>query len=126
MDQIKDIADFHFKFKQGYAGSPRFLDRETFEFRFHFMLEELIELRAAYLQRDMTKALDALVDLDYVLKGTVHQMGLDQVFPEAWRRVQAANMLKELAGTPERSKRGNPMDIIKPPGWAAPDFSDLV
>lgn len=46
-------------------------------------------------------------------------------FPEAWERVQAANMAKVRASSAADSKHGSAQDIIKPAGWTAPDHRDL-
>ncbi len=72
----------------------------------------------------MEKALDGLVDLVYVALGTAWLMGLD--FPEAWRRVHAANMQKVRAQRKEESARGTTFDVVKPAGWQPPNLSDLV
>ena len=123
--QLGDIREFHTKFNQSYEGPPRFLTQEEMRFRLKFLREEVQELEDAITAGNLPDALDALVDLDFVQKGTVYLMGFERVYRTAWTRVQDANMVKELAGTPERSKRGYAGDIIKPPGWTAPDHSDL-
>lgn len=46
-------------------------------------------------------------------------------FPEAWKRVQAANMAKVRASSAAESKHGSTQDIIKPAGWTAPCHRDL-
>ena len=124
--QLREIAEFQAKFKQAYRGSPRILDPELCLFRVRFMIEEILEFATANNSHDLSRALDALVDLLYVLLGTVHLTGLSPVFLEAWNLVHEANMKKELAGDPARSKRGFRNDIIKPEGWTAPDLSGLV
>ena len=43
-------------------------------------------------------------------------------FEMAWKRVHAANMLKERRAT----ARSGEYDVAKPEGWSAPDLSDLV
>jgi predicted HAD superfamily Cof-like phosphohydrolase len=126
VNQLGDIHDFHTKFGLAYAGDPRLLPRDLHIFRVSFMEEELQEFDSAYMDDDLTKALDALVDLDYVLKGTVHLMGLSAVYPRGWARVHRANMQKIRAEKPGDSKRGSTFDVIKPEGWIAPDLSDLV
>jgi predicted HAD superfamily Cof-like phosphohydrolase len=46
---------------------------------------------------------------------------------EAWRRVHAANMQKRPAEADgSNSKRSSGFDVVKPPGWTAPNLSDLV
>lgn len=124
--QLSDIEEFHRKFQQRYAGPPRAICGELRDFRLKFLREEVNELEEALRMGDLEKALDALVDLDYVLKGTIHLMGMARIYPEAWRRVHRANMAKELANDASRSTRGYALDVVKPPGWEAPRHWDLI
>jgi len=143
---FEDIKDFHQKFGLEYQGPPRYLPDQFDGFRTKFMAEELAE----YVSADQTdhnfvtravdaiqqfnafaglappleKKLDALVDLVYVAMGTAYLHGFD--FDEAWRRVHAANMAKVRAERADQSLRGSTFDVVKPPGWKAPDLSDLV
>lgn len=165
MNQLRDVDDFHAKMNLHYPDGPRVVPGELPEdvvealrmvrdelrrigredtqnliaFRVGFMLEELIEFADAHRAEDLEAMLDALVDLDYVQKGTVHLAGfgamivLDEgnvvgrVYEEAWRRVHEKNMQKELAPVgDERSKRGTRFDVVKPEGWTPPAFDDLV
>jgi predicted HAD superfamily Cof-like phosphohydrolase len=138
-DQLADVYEFQRKFGHAYDGSPRVPAPSDVLFRLRFLGEELRELGEALGVRVdvaferlpgratdrqlLAGALDALVDLDYVLKGTVLQLGLGAVYEEAWRRVQAAN-LRKVPGV--KSTRGYARDVVKPAGWVAPDLSDLV
>lgn len=121
---MADIRAFHEKFKLGYNGSPRELEQELGSFRIKFMQEELDEYREAYVRGDLEKQFDALIDLVYVALGTAYLQGLP--FQEGWRRVHLANMAKVRAKKKEESKRGSEYDIVKPPGWTAPTFTDLL
>lgn len=126
-NDLMDIQDFHEKFKQDYHGPIRMLPQDLMEFRLKFLKEEIRELEEAHASGDMEKALDALIDLDYVLKGTVYLMGMQRIFRHGWVRVHDANMKKELASEKNPSKRGfNQFDIVKPPGWQPPSHADLI
>ena len=118
---VKDITDFHQKYGIDYNGRPRDLPQDIADFRIKFMREELDEYETATCLADK---LDALVDLEYVLLGTSHLHGFNH--PEAWRRVHSANMKKMRVEREEDSKRGSKYDVVKPPGWTAPDLTDLV
>jgi predicted HAD superfamily Cof-like phosphohydrolase len=120
-DPLADIEEFHIKFGIAYDGPPRLLPKELEQFRIKFLAEELVE----YITGDASAdKLDALVDLAYVLLGTAHLHGYN--FREAWRRVHEANMKKVRVERASDSKRGSAFDVIKPPGWTAPDHSDLT
>lgn len=144
-DPLADILEFHQKFDLDYTGSPRALPRNLGKFRHNLMREELDEYgwaqEAAYQEttrpvgsRDaaeythqLEQALDALVDEMYVILGTAHIHGFQNIFAEAWRRVHAANMAKvraDLDGS--NSKRGSSFDVVKPAGWEPPVHTDLV
>ncbi len=117
---VEDVRDFHNKFQVPMAEQPSFLDGNAHEFRVKFMQEELNEFADAYEAENLAAAADALVDLAYVVFGTALMMGLP--WADLWREVQLANMTKELAKPDgSNSKRGNPLDVVKPDGWQAPD-----
>ena len=144
---LEDVDSFHAKFGliEKYNDKPGFLDPEFMRFRLRFLQEELTELanscgftvqgygpgkidfyHSPTSHNDLEGALDALVDLLYVLKGTVLFMGFGPIFDEAWDRVQAANMSKIRTAKKEDSKRGSSFDVVKPPEWKAPQFKDLL
>ena len=147
-DHLKDVLAFQLKFDHAYGGHadgmsvapvPRLPNKELALFRLRFLGEELVELgdalgldvevsvtwrEIADWRTDterLAEALDALVDLDYVLLGTVLQLGLGHVYQPAWSAVHAANLAKEPAPGAESGK-----GVIKPPGWRAPDHVPLI
>ena len=122
---LNDVRDFHRQFGLEYTGPPRALPAELHNFRLRFKLEELTEYETASWNEDLPAVLDALVDLLYVLMGTVHLHGFDPIFREAWKRVHDANLKKVRAGG-VGSDRGGEFDVVKPEGWQPPDLTDLV
>lgn len=122
--EVHDVHTFHRKFMVPMSPVPAFLDPAAHEFRFKFLHEELAEFQQAYGLGDLEKAFDALLDLVYVAVGTALMMGLP--WGAGWERVQKANMEKELAKPDgSNSKRGSPLDVVKPAGWVAPKHWDL-
>lgn len=77
-------------------------------------------------QEALEQALDGLIDLQYVLLGTVHLHGFADIWQSAWSRVQDANMSKVRVTNASDSKRGTTHDVLKPEGWIAPQFRDLL
>ena len=87
---------------------------------------------------DLGLAFDGLLDLEVVLHGTAHLMGFMShvppdvssryatVWSEGQDRVFNANMAKERCKPGEVGKRGSSFDLIKPKGWKAPEFGDLL
>jgi predicted HAD superfamily Cof-like phosphohydrolase len=143
-DMMLDIEAFHQKFGLEYNGKPRMLEPDLFKFRKEFIEEELKEwdeeqqglveaLTGSDGQPDhrriamgLHQQLDALVDLTYVVLGAAYLQFGANIFHEAWKRVQAANMKKVRAQTEDESKRGSTFDVVKPAGWIPPDHHDLV
>lgn len=141
-DPVRDIEDFHHKFGIAYSGRPRHLDEDLENFRVKFLVEELCEyvgqtdtitklIQAAIVTRPeddappiMVDQFDALIDLAYVLFGTLHLHGFP--FRQAWARVHRANMTKIRAPSAADSKRQHSSDVIKPPDFVPPDLSDLL
>lgn len=127
--ELKEISKFHEKF----GIRPRRLNfwdnREIQEFRVKFLREEVDELVEALNSQDLVKALDALIDLVIVAKGTAHMMGISpKIWASAAQVVQECNMRKIRAESPDQSKRNTAYDIIKPDGWVGPerDLKDIL
>jgi predicted HAD superfamily Cof-like phosphohydrolase len=123
-DLHRDVEAFHYKFGIAYTGKPRELPEDYHQFRAARLEEEAREYREA---KNLAERLDAIIDTIYIAIGSAHLHGFDNArFYEAWRRVQTANMAKERASKANPGKYKVGMDIVKPPGWTAPDLSDLL
>jgi len=84
------------------------------------------EAKAHEITEQLAHALDAIVDTIYVAVGNAYLHGFIPFLAEAWKRVHTANMAKVRASEASDSKRGTAFDVVKPPGWTAPDHRDLV
>lgn len=126
IDYTRFVHEFQTRFGQGYGGPVREMPASVASLRKKLLLEELTELVTAIDAGDPVEILDALVDMQYVLTGTVLQQGMQDVFDAAFMRVHEANMQKMLVENRYKSKRDSTHDIIKPEGWTKPDLSDLV
>lgn len=121
---LKDVEEFQKKF--GLTHRPnerRQLSAEEFNFACKAIMEELAEFCKAWTEKNFENQTDALVDLVYFTLGRAIIAGMP--FDQAWNRVHHANMQKQRAMTPEESKRGSTLDVIKPDGWEEPRFEDL-
>jgi predicted HAD superfamily Cof-like phosphohydrolase len=126
---FKDVGDFHRKFdlptSQDGRRNPVPHDPELMEFRVKFMQEELDEFKEGLEELDHEKMFDALLDLAYVVFGTAHF--LNYPWQAGWDAVQSANMKKVRAAKDgSDSKRGSSFDVVKPPGWTAPDIGSVL
>jgi predicted HAD superfamily Cof-like phosphohydrolase len=126
-NHFQDILDFHSKFNVPLAPQHSLLEGEALEFRLNFLQEELDELRKAHDEGNLEDAVDALIDLEVVLLGTVQFMGISpEAYQEHWDEVHRANMAKERCTDASQSKRGTSLDIFKPAGWTAPDHAPII
>jgi predicted HAD superfamily Cof-like phosphohydrolase len=118
------VREFHEKYGLHYQGPPRNLPPEIMMVKVGHLAEELAELMDGVREQDLTKTLDALVDLVYVAVGYAYLAGLP--FDEAFLEVHAANMRKVRCERPEDSRRGTTFDVIKPSGWVGPNIAELI
>lgn len=116
---IGDVRAFQRKFDIPMPDEPQNLEPSLADFRINFMQEELDEYSLAVDQKDLSKALDSLIDLIYVALGTVLSHGFGEVFQPAWNVVQDANMSKVRVDRPENGR--HKFDVVKPAGWVSPD-----
>lgn len=126
LNYLNIVHIFQEKFGQAYVGPVREMPASVASLRKKLLLEELTELVTAIDAGDPEEILDALVDMQYVLSGTINVQGMREVFDAAFIRVHRANMQKVLAKSRKDSKRDSGLDIVKPEGWQKPDLSDLV
>ncbi len=115
MTNFDDVYAFHQHFQLLAHTIPGHLSpRKTAE-RIAFMHEELSEFVDAASRNDLVQMADALIDLVYVTMGTAVMMGLP--WQALWDVVHTANMRKVRRA----SLTGDHRDVVKPPGWAAPE-----
>lgn len=123
-DWVQDIAEMHDKYgvHEWVRNATDDQLRKFVEFRMGFIKEEFDETLNAMLTRDSEEMVDGLIDLCVVAIGTLDAFGVDA--HQAWDRVHAANMAKEVGVKPERPNPLGLPDLIKPQGWVGPDHSD--
>jgi len=87
-------------------------------------VEETGELADAMGIKDKAEVLDALIDMQYFLTGTILACGMADVFDDAFDEVHAANMAKlGPDGKPILSPSGR---VMKPKDWVPPDLRKFV
>lgn len=118
--ETTDVRTMMQKFGIMHFDQPGHLTTRKALERVRFLKEELEELEDAMLNHDLAEQVDALVDLVYVAKGTALMLGVD--WSAHWDEVQRANLAK-VRGV---GKRGNKVDLVKPPGWVSPQHDDLL
>lgn len=119
----KMYKHFNLPFTEDETVSHLLSDEDT-NFRLKFLREELKELTTAYSNQDLIEIADALIDLEIVVLGTLHLHGMPQ--SELFQEVQRSNMEKVRVSSPEQSKRGSSLDLIKPKGWKPPAIGRIL
>lgn len=118
---IEDVEEFQNKFNVPMPATPQMLSAAAMRFRTKFIEEEYEELCVAYDQNDMSKMIDALIDLVYVAYGTALMMGVTPAtWQKCWDAVHQANMTKRRAASADESKRGSELDVVKPADFIDP------
>ena len=124
---FEDVAEFHAKFLLVSDEPPvpkNYTSTEMLRFRTGFLIEESQEHNDAANAGDLVKAIDANLDAIYVAVGNLRMMGVGSILASRlWDIVHRANMAKVRAERAEDSARSTTFDVIKPPGWVAPDES---
>lgn len=120
-DVFRDMGDMHDKMCVPHDGS--IVSAARLDFRFLFLLEELIEMDCAIESKDADGVVDAAIDLIVVALGMLDEAGVDA--NKAWNEVLRANMSKQPGTNSTRSGSGG-VDLVKPEGWEPPDHSDNV
>lgn len=101
------------------------LQQKHWELRKTMMAEELREMNEA---KTPEEAFDAVIDLIVFAIGTLELFVGPEVAQQGWDRVNDANMAKERGIKTGPNVRPNPFglpDLIKPPGWTAPNHDGL-
>ena len=77
---LQDVAAFHSLFGAPVVDEPALPDAKRCALRVNLLQEELDEFKAAIEAGDVVEAADALADLQYVLAGAVHELGMGSRF----------------------------------------------
>lgn len=119
--QFEDVKQCHVKFLPETVGIfPRQLDSDRKKFRVNFIREETTELDDA---TNIDDEIDACVDIVYVALGMLVEMGVPPDI--AFDIVHRKNMLKQRGAKSTRpGSKG--IDMIKPPGWTPPDYTEML
>lgn len=91
---LEMVFEFHEKFNRPIKHTPAIPPEVECELRVDLLQEELNELKEAINYGNLKECLDALVDIQYILNGTVIQFGFTYLFDSALREVHRSNMTK--------------------------------
>lgn len=124
MNNLDKVKQFHQAFGLPVEPNTTMLDWKRFNLRYDLIEEELYELSESWADKDMVEILDALVDIQYVLLGTVLEFGLQEVFQEAFDEVHRSNMSKlGAAGEPIYRNDGK---VLKGENYTPPNLEKIL
>ncbi|HBS88839.1 MAG: hypothetical protein A2W91_01155 [Bacteroidetes bacterium GWF2_38_335] len=122
-NEINKVAEFHRQFKVNISKSPCIpLDRK--DLRLSLIFEEFSELKKAVTDDNLIETFDALIDLQYVLLGTVLEFGFQDFFEEGFCEVHKSNMTKlDSNGNPLYREDGK---VIKSDLYIKPNLNTVI
>jgi predicted HAD superfamily Cof-like phosphohydrolase len=125
---IEKLKEFNSTFNVPFSETQIIPHRDDAMLRFKLINEENIEYKDAVQketdEEKKTEALDALVDIQYILIGTIIQWGFQDVFMDAFNEVHRSNMSKlDENGKPIIREDGK---ILKGPNYFPPNLGQFV
>jgi len=122
--QLGSLLEFHDKFNVNIEHNPTIPQKDRRKLRQSLLEEELREFKEAWKKDDIVGVADALVDLQYVLLGTVVEFGLASKFEELFDEVHKSNMTKlKKNGKPRYRKDGK---VIKSKEFIEPNLKKIL
>lgn len=98
-----------------------FVKEEEFRLSLHQLREEIDEMEGAYLEGNLVKMIDAMIDLNYFLCGVIYKHGIPEgMYDQMFDVVHQANMAKAI-GKKKGRDQYDALDAIKPQGWIPPE-----
>ena len=122
MSNFEKVKKFMQTFEQDVKNKASFPNEKISDLRFALIEEELLELKVALKEKNITEVADALTDILYVTYGAGHAFGinLDQCFDE----VQNSNMSKlDENGKPIYNENGK---VMKGRNYFKPNLKKLL
>ncbi|QRE03541.1 nucleoside triphosphate pyrophosphohydrolase family protein [Flavobacterium psychrophilum] len=120
---LNKVASFQLASSQEVNTSPTLGDLKESVLRFELMEEENYEYLTANQDEDLTEALDACVDMLYVLAGTINKHGFQDIIAEAFNLVHENNMTKVVDRKVIRNADGK---IMKPEDFQPVNLTNLL
>ena len=92
---VSEVEEFNNKFGKLNNLIPTIPDQKDSDFVYNFVLEEVEELKEAYLKKDIVGVFDAILDITYVSLGNgAMTFGLKDKMLAGYAEVHASNMSK--------------------------------
>lgn len=121
---IEMVSAFMIACDQEVKERPSNVEDKTASLRYNLMSEENREYFVACLQDSKVEILDALIDMAYILFGTVASHGMTEEFIKGFKLVHQNNMTKVREdGKVMKSPEGK---VLKPIGYTPVNLKGLL
>lgn len=122
---LEQVREFHETYGLPVKDTADLSDEQTNALRLNLLAEELEEFKQALADKDPVEALDALIDLQYVLDGAFLSLGLHHLKGPAFDEVHRSNMSK-LGADGKPVVRQSDGKILKGPDYFKPDLAQFI
>ncbi|GBL19266.1 hypothetical protein LBMAG37_05010 [Anaerolineae bacterium] len=122
---LEQVREFHETYGLPVKAAPDLSDARINGLRVSLLTEELEEFKAAVAAANPLAALDALVDLQYVLDGAFLSLGLHAVKAAAFNEVHRSNMSK-LGADGKPLRRESDGKVLKGPNFFQPNLQQFI
>ena len=122
---LEQVREFHETYGLAVKAAPDLADARINALRVSLLAEELEEFKAAMAAFNPLAALDALVDLQYVLDGAFLSLGLHKVKAAAFAEVHRSNMSK-LGADGKPVRRESDGKVLKGPNFFQPNLQQFI
>lgn len=130
LDQIDEfseaftlIKEFNSTFEVPMSNKPNIGEEKDYNLKYNLLKEELEEYIEACKSEDIVEISDSLVDLMYVLVGTILYHGIQSSFFEMFLEVHASNMSKLENGKVLRRSDGK---VMKGSEYFKPNLKEIL
>lgn len=121
---IEMVSQFMIACDQEVKNRPSNVEDKTASLRYNLMSEENREYFVACLQDNKVEILDALIDMAYILFGTVASHGMTEEFIKGFKLVHENNMTKvQEDGKVMKNPDGK---VLKPLGYTPVNLKGLL
>lgn len=121
---IEMVSAFMIACDQEVKNRPSNVEDKTASLRYNLMSEENREYFVACLQDNKVEILDALIDMAYILFGTVASHGMTEEFIKGFKLVHENNMTKvQEDGKVMKNPDGK---VLKPLGYTPVNLKGLL
>ena len=122
---LEQVREFHETYGLAVKAAPDLADARINALRVSLLAEELEEFKAAVAAANPLAALDALVDLQYVLDGAFLSLGLHKVKADAFAEVHRSNMSK-LGADGKPVRRESDGKVLTGPNFFQPNLQQFI